>query len=223
MEDRRYEQIAAASGFLLLGLSLIGFVIAPPPPGAIDPVDKVASYFADNRGQILLQSYVWMLSAGAFLWFIGSLRSYLRSAEGGNGRLSAVAFGGGVAGITVSVATTMFWIALALGSDEAVAPAVVQVSFDLGNVAFLIIGVPFAVMFAATGVVALRKHAFPVWLGWLSLALAVMYLVLPAGILDESGPLGPGGALMLASGLVYFVWIAAITVVMVRRSGVLAT
>lgn len=219
MEDRRYEQIAAASGFLLLGLSLIGFVIAPPPPGAIDPVDKVASYFADNRGQILLQSYVWMLSAGAFLWFIGSLRSYLRSAEGGNGRLSAVAFGGGVAGITVSVATTMFWIALALGSDEAVAPAVVRVSFDLGNLAFLIIGVPFAVMFAATGVVALRKHAFPVWLGWLSLALAVLYLVLPAGILDESGPLGPGGALTLASGLVYFVWIVGVTVVMVRRLG----
>ncbi len=219
MDDRRYEQIAAGSGFLLIVLSVIGFGFAPTPPGASESAEKVASYFADNHQAILIQSYAGLLLVAVFLWFVGSLRSFLRSAEGGTGRLSALAFGGGVMATTVILITTLVTIVLAHASKDGADPATIRVVFGLVDVGIPILDIPFAVMFAATGLVALRKHAFPAWLGWLSLALALIYLVLAAGIFVRGGPLGSGGAITLGVGFAFLVWIIAITVVMIRRLG----
>lgn len=44
-----------------------------------------------------------LLSAGA-LWFLGILRSHLLRAEGGNGHLTAVAYGAGVLGFDLQAA-----------------------------------------------------------------------------------------------------------------------
>jgi hypothetical protein len=47
------------------------------------------------------------LGAILLIWFFGSLRSTLRGAEGGSGRVSAIAFGGGLlasAGLLMSAA-----------------------------------------------------------------------------------------------------------------------
>jgi hypothetical protein len=41
-------------------------------------------------------TYVGALSGVALLWFLGSLRSTLRAGEGGTGRLSSIAFAGGI-------------------------------------------------------------------------------------------------------------------------------
>lgn len=37
-----------------------------------------------------------------FIWFLGSLRGHYLAAEGGSGRLSALAYGGGIAASTIA-------------------------------------------------------------------------------------------------------------------------
>ena len=65
-------------------------------PELDQPPAVILSYFGE-QDTVILGSFLLMLAAVAFIWFAGSLRSVLRRKEGGEGRLSTIAFGGGVA------------------------------------------------------------------------------------------------------------------------------
>jgi hypothetical protein len=90
--DPRWERLGAATGILFVFLSVLALSIGGQPGAAPD----VVQYFVDNRGRLLVQSFLAGVASIFFLWFLGSVRSYLRAAEGGTGRLSAVAFAGGI-------------------------------------------------------------------------------------------------------------------------------
>jgi len=47
-------------------------------------------FLADNHAAILGQSLLFLLSAGFFLWFLGSLRSHLLAREAGTGRVTMI-------------------------------------------------------------------------------------------------------------------------------------
>src|SRR5947209_2270684 len=70
------------------------------------------------------------------LWFLGSLRSFLRAGEGGTGRLSTVAFGAGLVTGTMALASTMAssTITFKLAGLQGTA-VVVRALFDLGSMA----------------------------------------------------------------------------------------
>jgi hypothetical protein len=59
-----------------------------------------------------------MLSVAFFLWFLGSLRAVLRRAEGGVGRLSAVAYGGGLATAVLMLALPSVSVLGALDANQ---------------------------------------------------------------------------------------------------------
>lgn len=92
MADPRWERLGAATGIVFVVLSVLALFIGGQPGAAPD----VVQYFIDNRGRLLVQSFLAGLASIFFLWFLGSVWSYLRAAEGGTGRLSAVAFAGGI-------------------------------------------------------------------------------------------------------------------------------
>ena len=77
-------------------LTVVGVVLPGTPLKADDSTAKMVGFFADHRDDILAASFVLGLAAVFFFWFLGSFRSYLRAAEGGEGRLSVAAFGGDV-------------------------------------------------------------------------------------------------------------------------------
>ncbi len=77
-----------------------------------------------------------------------------------------------------------------------------------------------AVMLTAVAVLTFRAHAFPAWLGWLSLLAAVAQLVPVLGIVVDSGPLAADGWLVAYMPYpLYVVWLACATVAMVVRIG----
>ena len=95
MNDRDWERLGAATGALSVLLFIIGFGILPTPPDVDAPATEIHAYFADEQSGSRPR---WCCSTGAlffFIWFLGSLRSALRAAEGGTGRVSSIAFGGG--------------------------------------------------------------------------------------------------------------------------------
>jgi hypothetical protein len=94
MDSVRREQWAAASGFAAIAFGAAAAALERSWP-TTDPV-AFSAFVAENRGAMLAQSMLFAIGAGAYVWFLGSLRSFLMRAEGGTGRLSTVAFGAGI-------------------------------------------------------------------------------------------------------------------------------
>ena len=216
MPDSRWERWGATSGFgsLLFGAAAVAFERGPVV--ASDPAAKIVAHYTEFRTAMLWQALLFLLGSGVFLWFLGSLRSFLLRAERGTGRLATVAFGAGVASTVITVVALAFQIGLATAAKDAGQPAVVATMVALFTVANL----PLAVMLTAVAVTSFRTKAFPRWLGWLSAAAAVAQLIPALGIVLSSGPLAPDG--WLAAYLpypLYAVWLAAATVVMIRQLG----
>jgi hypothetical protein len=216
MDRIRWQRWGAASGFAVLALGAAAAAIDAGTVSVRDPVETITAYFSDNRTALLAQSLLFVIGAGIFVWFLGSLRSFLARAEGPTGRLSEVAFGAGVAYVAISLGAQAGQIGLAMASEVApVQPALLGTTWAL----FTIASVPLAVMLAATAAVAFRTKVFPAWLAWLSLAVAAAYLMLLCGIVVESGPLSPTGWVTYAPYPLYGLWLVSATVVMVRRLG----
>ena len=75
-------------------------------------------------------------------------------------------------------------LAGAFASDEmdgGLEPAAAQAITSLGDGFFFGAEVMLAGLFLAAGLAALKARAFPAWVGWLSLVLAVIALIPPIG------------------------------------------
>jgi hypothetical protein len=219
MNTTNWERWGAASGYLVfaLGVAAAAFERGAPPANA--PVEETLAFFAKYRRELLAQSLLFVLSAGAYLWFFGSLRSFLLRAEGETGRLSSVAFGAGVVWAGLQMVFQGVQVALAMGSDGEVDPALAGMLGDLAYALSVIAYVPMAVLLAAVALVSLRTRAFPAWLGWLSAVAAATNLCLSLGIVVDSGPLVPGGGLTYVLYALTAVWLVVVTTVMVVRLG----
>src|SRR5438128_3255081 len=154
-KGRRWD---AATGIGFAIFTAVAFAIPGTPPKADDPIAKIATFFTDHRKDILVGNFLLGIGALLFIWFVGTLRSYLRAGEGGEGRLSAAAFGGGVAGIVLLLTGVgvlngiAFELARAPGADPNVARAV----FDAGSAVIAVASFGFVVFFGAASCSAAR-------------------------------------------------------------------
>ncbi len=218
MNETRWQRWAAGSGFAALAFGAAAVAFERPWPSTSDPAGFPA-FLADNRGAILAQSALFLISAGLFMWFLGSLRSFLIEAEGATGRLSALAFAAGMIGYGLNVVGQAPQITLTLPSAAGVAPGSGAALTDLGWVMLIVANVPLAVMFFAVAVVSLRTRVFPAWLGWLAVVAGAAAVLLSFAVVDPSGPLAPQG---WASYLLYpasIGWLVPAATVMIRRIG----
>ena len=186
----RLERLAPLTGVVFVALIIVSLIlIAEDAPDFVEEPREVADYYAGNTGRLIAGFYIGALANVFLIWFAGSLRSALRSAEGGEGRLAAVAFGGGVAAAVLFIASDWINLAAVFRADEdgAIDPAVAASLNDvaggfLGGGAALALGV----LVAAAAVIALRSGSIlPRWLAWISLALAVL-LVSPVGYIGTA-------------------------------------
>jgi hypothetical protein len=218
--DEKGRRFDAATGIAAVVLWLVGFSLPGDPPNADDTPQKVASFFSDNHGAILAGDFIVCLGSVAFLWFLGSLRSYLRSAEGGAGRLSAAGFGAGAVGTALLIATMCAFSAGALKvadlGDNNLTLALYQLSALLGAGA----GFGFAVLLGAASCSGARSGSLPPWLYWLGSVAALAQLLTGLAMIVDSGFFAIGEPFALLAFLVAAVWLVAVSVLMMRRDGV---
>jgi hypothetical protein len=149
-----------------------------------------------------------------FLFFLGSLWSALRRTEGGDGWLSAAAFGGGLVSLAIRLSSATVSLAAVHNSCAGIDPQLWQVlTNDVGGAALFLSFFPLAILSVACAVVAIRFGApLPRWLGWMSAVVAVALLVDGiAGTLYHRD-FGP-------SFLLFMVWTLAASIALVRRAG----
>ena len=173
MNDRTWERVGAASGLLVAALFTVSFIIflgndptdTPDLKHAAAATDFITEHKHAIRAELLLNS----IAIIAFLWFLGSLWSTYRAAEGGPARVSAIASAGGIVG--AALVLTGFVIEAA----TALRPALVDVP-ELYILATLMIGLggaAFTVFFLASAKVIFKSGALHAALGALAVVAGV--------------------------------------------------
>jgi hypothetical protein len=174
---------APIGGIIFVVLMVVGSMLVGDVPGPNAPEQEIANYLADsaNHTRNIIGAYLWAVGAVAFLWFFTRLRSDLRTAEGGTGALSNLAFGAGVAFTAVWIVSAATFVsvayAIALRDAPLSDPDLVRVLPTTGRL-LLLLGGGFAgsLFVLASSLVILRTGLFARWLGWLGIVAAIVLL-----------------------------------------------
>jgi hypothetical protein len=141
---------------------------------------ELLAYYQTHEGRIVTGAIIWAIGTALFFWFLGSLRSRLLAAEGGDGRVTTIAFAGGVA--------TTICLMLQIGPDAARAfsnddidASAAKAIHSIGDVFFIGAEYLLPVLLTATALVALRTRVFPAWFAWISVLVALVLLIGPIG------------------------------------------
>jgi len=213
MSTSRWEQIGAAGGIVFVVLqmaaqSLIQIGGAEPPFDA--RAQTIAAFFMARNSQLFaLGDYLSTLSLIALLWFLGSLWSALRRAEGEPAWLSLVALASGLM-IVATVSAGSGWALAVFRKNEGLDPQIARLLFDQGNFAFANAWAMLASLSLTTGMVIIRTNALPRWLGWAGVLIA-------GGLLAARAVWASSGLVFVPFGLCYL-WLIAISIVLIRRA-----
>ena len=180
----RWERYAPLAGILAVVLWVVGIIVLSGP-GHIDnnsgdtPVVILAKYTA-HHAAIQWGAWLIMLGALAFLWFVGSLRAAVSTAEQGPARLSTlVGMGGAVTAFGILLAHVPSFAAATTSGNLSAPAAKALILMD--DVFFYAAEFSVAVLFFATAVAIFRFKVLPGWLGWVSLVFAVLAVIPPIG------------------------------------------
>jgi hypothetical protein len=197
------------TGVIAVALWLIGVFtldgVADSPDSDASP-EQVLAFYRDDTDVILTGGFLFMIGGAFFMWFLSSLRSRLLTAEGGLGRLSTLAFAGGIATAVFLIATPGGDVAAAVEEDD-LSPTSADALHDITDAFFVGAEVSAIVLTLATGLVAIRTGALPKIFGWLSVLLAVWLVI---------GPIGWAGLLL---GFPLWVLAASVLLTLPQRPG----
>lgn len=182
MTTQRWERYAPWTGVLAVALWVLGFVILMSSGMVAQDAtpEEVLAHHQTNGGPLIAGSLMFMLGTLAFVWFLGSLTTSLRFAEGGSGRVASIAFGGGLAMAVCALLLPSGGVTIALGAATMSATSADALR-HLPGVFFIGVELFAAILVGATGLVALRTAALPRLFAWLSLLLALILLIPPIG------------------------------------------
>lgn len=186
MNNSRLNQMAPLTGVVATVLIVLAETLVSTG-GYLPPADKIVAALNGSGSRASVGTYLGALSAFFLIWFAGSLRSALHEREGGAGRLSEVAFGGGVAaGLTLAIAFAVASAAIGrAGSPGSISPEGAVTLHDLRS-ALLGEALPLslAVLVGASAAASIRTAVFPIWFGWVGV-LAALASLSPVGYLGQ--------------------------------------
>ena len=185
MSDSRWDRWGPIAGIAFVILLFVGLNLAVSDlPSGDDPVSKFLSYYNDSgkRAQAIVGGYLMVLAGLFFLWFIASLRVRLLAVEGAPGRLTSIAFAGGLA-LTVFImlaGVTFISIAgdISFGGEKFTSPDAARYLPELGYPILVICGAFAAIaMIDAASILIVRTGVLPQWIGWFGFLAAIVLLV----------------------------------------------
>jgi hypothetical protein len=192
------SRVEAATGFVFVALFVIAFggFIAPGIPKASATAPEWQSYFVDHQDRIQAGVAILCVATLAFLWFLGSVRARLGTAEGGDRRLTSIAYAGGI-GLVVFSFLAITATAVAAYRPGDTNAEVTQAFNDFGLLAGAPGAAATAAFFGATAIIGYRHRPFVAPIaGFCALAAVTAPLTIPI-VATDSGAFAPDGLLGL--------------------------
>ena len=193
---RRRERLAAATGIVFVALQLALPLLLAGAPAADDPVPVIRAYLVDHGGNLLTAATLDAVAAFFFLWFLGSLRARLATAEGPPGQLTTIAVGAGLVTIALAVTASLPAVALAWNDSAASADSsLLRAIWNLSTLAFVPIGASAAAFALAVALIVFHTRFMPAWIGWIGVLATILGVVSIFELLAD----GPNTLLELAN------------------------
>jgi hypothetical protein len=222
MSEAQAERVGAATGIMFVLLIVIGlFVVIPTAPAFDSSSARIQQFYVQHRHDLQVGLFIASFAFLFYVWFLGSLVSHLRAAEGREGRLTAIVFGSGLIIITgFIVALAVF--AVAAFRPEQTSAELIRALNDFG----FLLAVPAALVatafFAAIAKLSFKTDALPGWLSGLAVLAAICSGLAAGGVFSDSGAFNAGnGALGFYIPFISFLlWILLASIVLTARAGV---
>lgn len=180
MNLARLERFAPLTGIVAVVLWVVGTIITGNEISEKDTGLEVLAVFREDSNTILTGGIIFVFGVVFFIWFLGSLRARMLLAEGSLGRLTAIAYGSGMLAALCVLFQVAPLVQGALDEDDlgpGAAKSLQSISLAFfGGTEFTLIP-----MFVAVGLLTLRTRVFPMWLGWVSLVIALVLAIIPIG------------------------------------------
>jgi len=202
-----WDRWAPLAGVLSVACSLVGVLFVLNQPEDKDSDAKIAAYFAQHSHQVrgAIGFFVFFAGILFLLAFLGSLRERLLAAEGEWGRLSALAFGAGIASLPLWGVSMLLANAASLTSGESsnfqLDPNTYRLLSTTSYFAWVAALIVSAVVVWATSALVLRTGVLPRWYGLLGILVGIVQLF----------------GLLLFPFLVWWLWIVVTAVLLVTR------
>jgi hypothetical protein len=204
-----WERWAPLAGVISVACSLVGVMFVLNQPQTKDSNAKIAAYFADHSHRVQGAVGLFVVVAGLLflLVFLGTLRERLLTAEGQPGRLTALAFGAGVAslplwGMSMLLANAVS-ITLSESSSFTLDPNMFRLLSVISYVTWVAALFVSSVLVWATSAVALRTRVLPRWYALAGIVVGVVQLF----------------GLFFFPFIAWWLWIAVTSVLLVTRRG----
>jgi hypothetical protein len=175
----KWERWATLSGVLAVVFWILGVILISSKAKGDKGPEALASYHQHSDG-ILVGGLLWSIGVLLFIWFLASLRSHYLASEGEPGRLSALAFGGGIAAAVIAMLIPVADEVGALNKNDIDASGA-AVLHHFSDAFFVATEYMLPVFFFSSAILALRYGALPKWLGWFSILIGIVLLIGPIG------------------------------------------
>jgi hypothetical protein len=179
-----------------------------------------AHWYVQHQDAKRLAGSLWALSVLPMVFFLSTLYTALRQAEGGRGYWSRIML---VGGILTEVSVVLFSLALLIAAYHPgkVSADITYTMNDIFIVCAVPLGVGFMTMTAAIAVVVLKYGGLPRWIGKVALVVGVFQLGFQGSAWTDTGTFdGSGGFLGLylpyGSSLIWFI---AMGIAIARSAG----
>ena len=177
----KFEKFLPIAGVLAGLLYIVFAVCGGSPPGTDKDAGTQVDWYNAHQGRVLISVVAGGLFLVAMGFFATGIRQALRSGEPGESTYSSVAYAGA---LLVGVAITLSaWVSFA--SEEAAHKhqgAAVHTLAYMGDSSWLPWTAASAVMMLGAGLGGLRTAALPKWLAIVTIALGVLNIAGPGGI-----------------------------------------
>jgi hypothetical protein len=199
------RRLAPLTGVVFAVLLVFTFILTWNTPGVHDSGLKVISYYKDHNGKELLGNFLGAIGVAFFLFFVASLRSYLRQFPGAEGPSAMALAGATLLGVGGAIFTSLGF-ALA-DARNSISPPAAEALNVLSNDFFWPFTLGVAVFGIGIGIAIVNSGALPKWLGWVAFVLGVIAFT----------PLG------FFSFIVFLPWSAVVGVMVYMRAGAAPT
>ena len=182
MTFRLWERWGALTGALAIVCWVVAFAIATSNPSTTDSDTRITTFYTSHSHQVhqIITWFVFMVGLLLLLAFLSALRARLAVVEREPGRLTALAYGAGVASAVLwFLAVSLFSLSAIASNDTAkfhLDPNTYRLVQDFGYMVWVGAVIVAALTVWATSAIALRSAILPKWFAWTGVLAGILQL-----------------------------------------------